>query len=231
MIHIRGPMRITQDDGSYIKRDIQKATHKVTKISTDHELIQLIKTQTKASKRNIDAAALLFSKIITQGLKESTTPAPPQKKYEGKTSTPRRPTDTKVNSLMQEKSALLNKMPKASKNRIKTLWKEVQTIQKQIRKHTSQTWINTNRQWWDELNTLDPTADSADFWNLCKKFKYKISSQFPTVIQDEEGNTYHTKETIMKHAQGYYEAISTNTDTPAKNFYESLGMTHDEVKA
>ena len=52
---------------------------KVTKISTDHDLIQLIETQTKASKHNIDAVALLFPHIITQGLKESTAPAPPQK--------------------------------------------------------------------------------------------------------------------------------------------------------
>ena len=117
-----------------------------------------------------------------------------------------------------------------SKTKIKRLWAEVQKKQKQIQKIVSQAWIKINQEWWEEISQLDAKSDPSEFYKLCRKFKCKQDSSFPTALQDDEGKMYRTKDDIKKHTIDYYTENSNNKDTPATDFYASLGLDAEGIK-
>ena len=135
-------------------------------------------------------------------------------------------------TLIQQKTAILRSMSGAPRATAKSKWKEVHVLQKQIQKNMAVGWKLLNGKWWKQINALDHEASAAEFWRISANLRPKTSNQFPTVLTDEDGGTYRSKDTILNHVADYYTDISNNDDLHAKQFYASLqlGMSQDDMK-
>ena len=112
----------------------------------------------------------------------------------------------------------------------KEKWKEVYVLQKQIQRNMTAGWKLINGKWWKQINALDHETSAAEFWRISANLRPRSSNHFPTVLTDEEGGTYRSKDTILNHVADYYTNINNNEDLHAKQFYASLGMTQEEIE-
>jgi hypothetical protein len=140
------------------------------------------------------------------------------------------PINKKINELIQTKSRILNSMRHVNQLEAKNKWVEVHVIQKQIQGLASREWKSHHQTWWRELGELDDNADASEFWRLAEKFKPHMGEQFPSIMEDEKGNTYRTRLDIMNHIKRYYTDISNNTDEQAQVFYTSEGMSGEDIE-
>ena len=137
----------------------------------------------------IDQATSLLAQVMAEGLEECLISPKQPKKKEAYNNKRKGTTDTRLNQLLQEKSALLNSMTGKNKTKIKRLWTEVQKKQKQIQKIASQAWIKINQEWWEEISQLDAKSEPSEFYKLCRKFKFKQHSKMMKVKCTEQRRT------------------------------------------
>ena len=133
-------------------------------------------------------------------------------------------------NLIQQKTAILRSMSGAPRATAKSKWEEVHVLQKQIQKNMAVGWKLLNGKWWKQINALDHEASATEFWRISANLRPKTSKQFPTVLTDEDGGTYRSKDTILNHVADYYTDISNNDDLHAKRFYASLGMSQADIE-
>ena len=134
-------------------------------------------------------------------------------------------------TMIQQKTAILKSMSGAPRAIAKEKWKKVHILQKQIQKNMTAGWKLLNGKWWKQINALDHEASAAEFWRISANLRPRCSNHFPTVLTDEKGGTYRSKDTILNHVADYYTNISNNEDLHAKQFYASLGMTQEAIDA
>jgi len=205
-----------------------------TKQYQDH-INKLLQNDSQASSQqpqNEKQTLTTLTKLITETMQTAlanTFKTTTTDKNKQKSNKKNKSAQATINTAIQHKKHLLNRLTSTKKRHKSLLWKEIHKIQRTIQMEVNKEYTEENKDWWEAISKLNPGDDIKKYWREARKLNPKESTDHPTIMKDNS-KRYTTKTSILQHIQHYYISLAKDEDQIAQECMQSEGMTAENTK-